>query len=90
MYRIETTPHFDNDLRRLDRSTAARIIETIEWLAEHPEALRFPLRNVPRDLKGLHKYRVGDHRILLWIHREEKVLTLYGVAHRRSIYRELR
>jgi mRNA interferase RelE/StbE len=90
VYRIETTAHFDSDLRRLDRSIAARIIETIEWLAEHPQALRFPLRHVPRDLRGLHKYRVGDYRVLLWVDHEESLLTLYGVAHRRSIYRELR
>ena len=55
MYRIETTPHFDDDLRRLDRSIAARILEALYWLAEHPEALRFPLRHMPRDLKGLHR-----------------------------------
>jgi len=90
VYRIETTRHFDDDLRRLDRDTAARIIEAIEWLAEHPEALRFLLRHVPRDLKGLHKYRVGDYRVLLWVDHEQRVLTLYGVAHRSSIYREFR
>ena len=90
MYRIETTPHFDDDLRRLDRSIASRILEAIEWLAEHPEALRFPLRHLPRDLRGLYKHRVGDHRVLLWVDHQEKVLTLYGAAHRRSIYRELR
>lgn len=90
MYRIETTRHFDDDLRRLNRRIAARIIEAIEWLAQHPEALRFPLRHVPRDLRGLHKYRVGDYRVLLWVNHQERVLTIYGVAHRRSIYRELR
>jgi mRNA interferase RelE/StbE len=90
VYRVETTPQFDDDLRRLDRSTAARIIERIEWLARHPESLRFPLRHVPSDLKGLHKYRVGDYRVLLWVDRNREVLTLYGVAHRSSIYRDLR
>jgi mRNA interferase RelE/StbE len=89
VYRVETTPQFDDDLRRLDRATARRIIERIEWLARHPETLRFPLRHVPPDLKGLHKYRIGDYRILLWVDREREVLTLYGVAHRRLIYRHL-
>ena len=62
----------------------------MEWLAEHPEALRFPLRHVPEDLKGLHKYRVGDYRVLLWRDREAEVLTLYGVRHRREAYDLLR
>lgn len=86
MYRIETTPEFDEDLRNLDHAVARRVIAKVEWLAEHPEALRSPLRHLPDDLKGLHKYRVGDHRILLWLDREAEVLTLYGVRHRREIY----
>lgn len=90
MYRIETTPEFDEDLRNLDHAVARRVIAKVEWLAEHPEALRFPLRHLPDDLKGLHKYRVGDHRILLWVDREAEVLTLYGVRHRREIYDLLR
>ncbi len=90
MYRIETTPEFDEDLHNLDRAVAQRIIRKMEWLVEHPEALRFPLRHLPEDLKGLHKYRVGDYRVLLWIDREAETLTLYGVRHRREIYDLLR
>ena len=52
MYRIETTPEFDEDLRRLDRGVARRVVEKVEWLAEHPETLRYPLRHLPDDLKG--------------------------------------
>ena len=90
MYRIETTPEFDEDLRSLDRTVARRVIDKVEWLAEHPESLRFPLRHLPNDLKGLHKYRVGDYRILLWVDRKAQSLTLYGVRHRREIYDRLR
>jgi mRNA-degrading endonuclease RelE of RelBE toxin-antitoxin system len=54
VYRIETTPEFDEDLRNLDHAVARRIIAKAEWLAEHPEALRFPLRHLPNDLKDLH------------------------------------
>lgn len=90
MYRIETTPEFDEDLRRLDRGVARRVLEKVEWLAEHPETLRYPLRHLPDDLKGLHKYRIGDYRVLLWVDHEGEALTLYGVRHRREIYDLLR
>jgi len=90
VYRIETTPEFDEDLRNLDHVVARRVITKAEWLAEHPEALRFPLRHLPNDLKGLHKYRVGDYRILLWVDRKAQALTLYGVRHRREVYDLLR
>ena len=66
------------------------MIRKVEWLAECPEALRFPLRHLPEDLKGLHKYRVGDYRVLLWVDRGAEVLTLYGVRHRRDVYDLLR
>lgn len=90
MYRVETTPEFDEDLGSLDRAIAQRIIRKVEWLAEHPETLRFPLRHLPQDLRGLHKYRVGDYRVLLCVDHEAGVLTLYGVRHRRDVYDKLR
>ena len=90
MYRIETTPEFDDDLRNLERQVAERVISKLEWLAQHPEALQSPLRHLPEDLKGLHKYRVGDYRVLLWVDRDAEVLTLYGVRHRSEVYNLLR
>lgn len=90
MYRVEATRQFREDLERLDRAVAKRILDRVEWLAANTEALPGPLKNLPKDLKGLHKFRVGDYRVLLWMDRGEQVLTLYGVAHRREIYRRLR
>lgn len=90
MYRVEATRQFREDLERLDRAVAKRILDRVEWLAANTEALPGPLKNLPNDLKGLHKFRVGDYRVLLWMDRGEQVLTLYGVAHRREIYRRLR
>jgi mRNA-degrading endonuclease RelE of RelBE toxin-antitoxin system len=90
VYRIETTPEFDEDVANLERQTAERVIRKVEWLAQHPEALQFPLRYLPEELKGLHKYRVGDYRVLLWVDHDAEVLTLYGVRHRSEVYDLLR
>lgn len=73
MYRIGTAPEFDEDIGDLDPAIAQHIIRKVEWLAKHPGVLRFPLRHLPEDLKGLHKYRVGDYRVLLWVDHEAKV-----------------
>lgn len=89
MYRIDTTPEFDRDIKALDKPTAARIINKIEWLSLNPDALKHPLKHMPADLKGLQKYRVGDHRILFWVDHNHKSITLYGVEHRRSVYKKL-
>ncbi len=47
------------------------------------------MKHLPKDLAGLHKYRIGAYRVLFWVNRSERTLTLYGVEHRRSIYRDL-
>lgn len=88
MYQIETTLDFDKDIKNLDREIALRIIKKSDWLSQHPEVLKFPLKNPPKELKGLQKYRVGDYRILLWVDHQNKTITLYGVEHRRSVYDE--
>ena len=89
MYRIETTPDFDKDFKNMDREIALRILKKVEWLSQHPEVLRFPLKNPPKDLEGLQKYRIGDYRVLLWVDHNKHVITLYGVEHRRSVYDDL-
>ena len=89
MYRIEFTPTFEKDFKALDKSIAKRIVRKLEWLQEHPESLRYPLKYMPQDLKNLHKYRVGDFRILFWLNHNHKLITLYGVEHRRSVYKDM-
>jgi mRNA-degrading endonuclease RelE of RelBE toxin-antitoxin system len=87
VYKIETTPTFEKDLKSLSKEVAVRIINKIEWLAEHPGLLRFPLKYLPKGLQKLQKYRVGDWRVLFWVNHNNKIITLYGVEHRRQIYR---
>lgn len=89
MYKIETTPDFDKDFRNLDSEISLRILKKIEWLSQHPEVIKSPLKNPPKDLKELHKYRIGDYRVLLWIDHNKQLITLYGVEHRRSVYDKL-
>ena len=89
MYRLETTRDFDRDFKGLDREIAKRILKKLEWLKQHPEVLHFQLKNPPKDLKGLQKYRIGDYRILFWVNHEKQTITLYGIEHRRSVYDNL-
>jgi mRNA interferase RelE/StbE len=87
VYRIETTRRFERDFNKLDPSISHRVMKKIDQLAAHPEAVTQRLRNPPPDMAGVHKYRVGDYRILLWVDYQAQVLTLHAVAHRREIYR---
>jgi mRNA-degrading endonuclease RelE of RelBE toxin-antitoxin system len=46
------------------------------------------MKYMPRDLVGLRKYRVGDHRMFFWVNPPRRLITLYCVEHRRSAYRD--
>ena len=65
------------------KHTASAPSQNVAWSSS-------PLKDEEPDLKGLHKYRVGDYRVLLWVNHEADLLTLYGVRHRREIYDLLR
>ena len=90
MYKIRTTPTFERDIKKLDRSIARRIIEKIEQLDNTPEILKHPVKYLPKDLEGLQKYRVGDWRVLFWLDHQQKEITLYGVEHRSKVYKRFR
>ncbi|MBI4042529.1 MAG: type II toxin-antitoxin system RelE/ParE family toxin [Deltaproteobacteria bacterium] len=71
-----------NDLRKLDRSIAKRILNKIESeLSENPhkgEALK-------GEFAGLFKYRVGDYRVIFTI-APDGILIL-RISHRKESYR---
>lgn len=88
-YRIVTTQSFERDFKSLDVSVALRVKKKMRHLASHPELLGQPLSNMPDDLAGLQKYRIGDYRLLFWVDHSRQLIKLYAVAHRSSIYRDL-
>ena len=83
-YRILSTPEFDEDFSKLSPDSVQRIRDKLRQLAENPQLLRFPLKGLPSSLKGLHKYRVGNYRVLLWPdhNKEESCFTLSPIAER--------
>ena len=86
-WEVRFTPTFRKNLESLDKGTQDRVIDKIEWLAKSRE-IRVPLvKYLPKELDGLRKYRVGNWRILLWLNEDEKAIVLYGVGHRKEIYK---
>ena len=88
-YTLLTTPTFERDFKKLDADVARRIRKKTELLASHPEAVLPLLRNMPDNLKGLRKYRIGDYRVLLWLDHSNRIIKLYSVEHRSTVYRDL-
>ena len=90
-YRIVFDPEAVDDLHDLDPPVREHIAEKIEWLKEHAEQIGHQrLKGLPKDLRGLCRYRVGDYRVLYWIYPGRRELRIYAVIHRRTAYGILR
>lgn len=82
-YRV--TARAREDLRALDAEVAERIVEKLE------EVVSSEFRSPPEWLEPLEKTRyqklvVGDYRGLLLVRRQESLLEVHHVGHRRNIY----
>jgi len=82
--RLEITEPAEKDLAGLDKETQRRIKTALDRLITYPQ-------NV--DLKKLHgsperwRLRVGDWRVILRIDREQMILYVLRIRHRREVYR---
>ena len=75
----------EDDLRRLDRAVARRIISRIQWLAEHFDNLKpEPLTGT---LSGFFKLRAGDYRIIYKVRKDENLIVVHRIGHRREVYK---
>jgi len=75
----------EDDLRRLDRSVARRIVSRIQWLAEHFDNLKpEPLTGT---LSGFFKLRAGDYRIIYKVRKDENLIVVHRIGHRREVYK---
>jgi mRNA interferase RelE/StbE len=83
---IRFDPRAAKDLARLDRSIQRKILHYLETRVapvEDPESLGKALSG---DLSGLWRYRVEDHRIVCRIHRDEILIVVLVVGHRKDVY----
>ena len=70
------------DLKKLDRTAAARIINKIEKdLSKEPPAGKL----LSGDLRGLFSYRVGDYRVIY--SKTRLIVTVLTVGYRREVYK---
>lgn len=88
-YSVKPLPSFERSLDKLDKQIVRRIFEKIDRLSENPEIMRGPMSNMPKDLAGLHKARVGDRRVFFWVDHEKKELVLYDIDKRDYVYQKL-
>ena len=89
-YKIQALSSFERAFSKLDEELRKRITKKIEHLADYPKTIGAPMRNLPSDLKGLHKVRVGGWRIFFWVDHPKHEITLYDIDRRDKAYKHLR
>lgn len=83
MFDIELRPDAGDDLRRLDKRAAQRVLDKIKWLVEHFEELApLPLTG---HLRGLYKLRAGSYRTIYSFDKTTQVITIHRIGHRKEI-----
>ncbi|MDV0441607.1 type II toxin-antitoxin system RelE family toxin [Methanorbis furvi] len=83
MYRLIYTSQAVKYLDSLEISTAFRIRDKIKSILMEPWRYTEPLV----DMDGMRKLRVGDYRVVLSIDREQVIVTIVNIGHRKNIYK---
>jgi len=85
---IELTESAANQLRRLDRPVARRIVRFLRErvaTADDPRSLGAALKG--DELGRFWKYRVGDHRVIADIRDRDIRIVVVRLGHRSEVYR---
>jgi mRNA interferase RelE/StbE len=85
MYQVTFTPEAELDLANLNKPIAQRVFKKIHWLADHfnlvmPE----PLTGL---WQGMYKLRVGDYRVIYTFDKNQQLIVIHVVKHRREVYK---
>lgn len=73
-------------LRKLDRSSANRILT---WLDERIVSAHDPRqwgKELKGELSGLWRYRVGDYRVICQLRENQMIVLVVRVGHRKNVY----
>ena len=87
-YRVETTPRFDREFKKLDRYTQ-RMLKA--WIVknlvdcDNPRAVG---KALSANRRGQWRYRIGDYRLICDIQDEKLVILAMSIGHRREVYQK--
>ncbi len=79
--------HSIEDLARLEKKIATRIIKKIGWFVEQKEPLTFAKALKP-PFGDLYRFRFGDYRAIFELNSKGKIilLTILRIKHRKEVY----
>ena len=84
---IDYTQTALNQLRKLDKQSARRILDFLDERVAQRDAPRSPGKALTGPLGGLWRYRVGDFRVICEIHDGALRVLVVELGNRREVYR---
>ena len=85
-YRVEVTPRFEKEFRKLDRYTQRMLKAWIDKNLVYCEDPRAHGKGLTANRSGQWRYRIGDYRLICLIEDGELVILALSVGHRREVY----
>jgi len=85
MHQVQLTQTSVEDLERLDKPVAQRILDKINWLAENIDLI--DPEQLTGEWKKVYKLRVGDYRVLYTFDNVDKNIVIHLIRHRREVYK---
>ncbi len=85
-YRIETTPRFEREFKKLDKYTMKMIKSWISKNLTDCEEPRSFGKGLTSNRSGQWRYRIGDYRLICKINDNELIILALSVGHRRDVY----
>ena len=85
-YKVIFKASVEKDLRALPRSMVARVFKHIEALKDEP----FPRQSIKlAGAEQLYRIRIGDYRAIYSVDKDNELVIVHYVRHRRDVYRQL-
>lgn len=88
-YRVEVTPRFEKEFRKLDRYTQRMIKAWIDKNLMDCTDPRQHGKGLTANRSGQWRYRIGDYRMICEIKDDKLVILALTIGHRREIYGNL-
>ena len=83
-YQLRLTNSAERQLERLDQAAAKQIMKKLLKWAERAEAVQHEA--LTGQWSGLYRVRIGDYRAIYDLKRNERIVLVVKIGHRREIY----
>lgn len=85
MFQAELTPNAEDDLARLDKNIAQRVLKKLRWMVENFEVVKHEA--LTGEWEGIFKLRVSDYRVLYTFDAAQQRIIVHFIRHRREVYK---